>query len=124
AEAWAREEGAPEGGELPAPAAFRRMYGLLKEKEADVSRSQAGGADERERRGQKFRRRRHVVFAVSAVGLVCLFAICCLFLASWDGLKIRPTEKSGNGGALFSRPNGDGFENDRTAAADASGIQA
>src|SRR5713101_2446453 len=69
AEAWAREERVPEGSELPSPAAFRRMYGLLKERQADVLHSQAGGvAGERERRRQKFRHRRHVVFAVSAVG--------------------------------------------------------
>jgi len=129
AEAWAREEGVPEGGELPSPAAFQRMYGLLKARPADVepradaSRSQAAGAGEREKRGQKFRRRR-VVLAVSVVGLVCLVMSFWLFLREGDGLKIRPTREPGNEGALFNRVAGDGVQNAQPIASDSSPGQA
>jgi hypothetical protein len=129
AEAWAREEGVPEGGELPSPAAFRRMYGLFRERPADVekraddSRSQmVGVAGEREKRGQGFRRRR-VVISVSAVVLVCLFVICWLFVATSDGFRIRPTREPGSEDALFNRAAGNGVENDQPIASDGSRSQ-
>jgi hypothetical protein len=130
AEAWAREEGVPEGGELPSPAAFRRMYGLLKARPADVEpraddscAQTVGVAGEREKRGQKFRRRR-VVLAVSVVGLVCLFMSFWLLLRMGDGLTIRPPREPGNEGALFNRVAGDGVQNAQPIASDSSPGQA
>src|SRR5262249_19591503 len=120
----AREEGVPEGMELPPPAAFRRMYELPKTRPADVLHAQAGSAaGEGERLSQKLGRRRRMVIVIS-VSLVCLVMSFWPILAVWDGLRIHPTEKSGNQEAVNRRANGDGFENARLADLDGSRIQA